>query len=107
MKQILFCFSILLLPGMGLSAGQDAPHIIGSELSILWVIPFVGILLSIAIFPLITPHFWHRHFGKISFFWAAVLIIPFIIKHGLSIILYELILIITWNYNCYYFIFVH
>ena len=98
MKQILFCFFILLLPGMGFSAGQDAPHIIGSELSILWVIPFVGILLSIAIFPLIIPHFWHRHFGKISFFWAAVLIIPFIIKHGLSIILYELIHVTLLEY---------
>jgi len=85
MKQILFCFSIFLLPVIGFSAGQDAPHIIGSELSILWVIPFVGILFSIAVLPLTTPHFWHRNFGKITFFWAAVFIIPFIIKHGLSI----------------------
>ena len=98
MKQILFCFSILLLPVIGFSASQDAPHIIGSELSILWVIPFVGILLSIAVLPLTIPHFWHRHFGKISFFWAAVLIIPFIIKHGLSIILYELIHVTLLEY---------
>lgn len=98
MKQILFYFSILLLPGIGFSASQDAPHIIGSELSILWVIPFVGILLSIAIFPLTIPHFWHRHFGKISFFWGAVLIIPFIIKHGLSITLYELIHVTLLEY---------
>ncbi len=45
----------------------------------LWsIIPFVGILLSIAIFPLVAEHFWHHHFGKISAFWALLLAIPFI-----------------------------
>ncbi|MBU2499703.1 sodium:proton antiporter, partial [bacterium] len=32
----------------------------------LWTaIPFAGILLSIALFPLVAPHFWHRHFPKV------------------------------------------
>jgi len=43
------------------------------------VIPFVGILLSIALLPLLAPHFWHRHFGKISAFWALGLAVPFVI----------------------------
>ena len=46
----------------------------------LWsCIPFVGMLLSIALFPLLAPEFWHHHFGKVSAFWAAVLGIPFLI----------------------------
>ena len=40
----------------------------GENLGILWVLPFVGILLSIAIFPLVAEHFWHHNFGKISYF---------------------------------------
>ena len=36
-------------------------------------------LLSIALFPLLAPEFWHHHFGKISAFWAAALGIPFLI----------------------------
>ncbi|KFO66900.1 sodium:proton antiporter [Smithella sp. SCADC] len=45
----------------------------------LWsVLPFVGILLSIALIPLAFPHFWHNHFPKVSFFWALVFAIPFI-----------------------------
>ena len=32
-----------------------------AELSIFWVIPFIGILLSIAIFPLINAHFWEKN----------------------------------------------
>ncbi|NOY22387.1 MAG: sodium:proton antiporter, partial [Acidobacteria bacterium] len=42
------------------------------------IIPFLGILLSIALFPLLAPHFWHHHFGKASTFWALLFAIPFL-----------------------------
>ncbi len=46
----------------------------------LWtVIPFVGILLSIALGPLIAPHFWHNHFPKVSALWALIFAVPFLI----------------------------
>ncbi len=46
----------------------------------LWTaIPFVGILLSIALGPLVAPHFWHHHFPKISAMWALLFAIPFLI----------------------------
>ena len=44
-----------------------AVHIGLGEVLPLWsVLPFIGILLSIAIFPLMAPVFWHHNFGKIS-----------------------------------------
>ncbi|MCU0847677.1 MAG: sodium:proton antiporter [Spirochaetes bacterium] len=43
------------------------------------VLPFAGILLSIALFPLLAPHFWHRHFPKVAAFWALVFAVPFVI----------------------------
>ncbi len=55
---------------------------LGDRLPLWSVIPFVGILLSIAIFPLVAPHFWHHHFGKISAFWALVFALPFWIAYG-------------------------
>ncbi|MBN2040255.1 MAG: sodium:proton antiporter [Spirochaetes bacterium] len=49
----------------------------------LWsVIPFVGILLSIALFPLLASRFWHHNFGKVSAFWAAVITVPMLIAYG-------------------------
>ncbi len=54
---------------------------IGEVLPLWSVIPFVGILLSIALFPLFAPHFWHHHFPKISAFWALVFAIPFLIVY--------------------------
>ena len=39
------------------------------------VIPFLGVLLSIALFPLFAAHFWERHYGKISAVWVVVAIV--------------------------------
>ena len=50
--------------------------------SFLWIVPFAGLLLSIAIFPLIDEHFWHKNFGKISAFWAFLFSFPFIFQFG-------------------------
>ena len=57
------------------------PADIGSILPLWSVLPFVGILLSIALFPLFAPRFWHHHFPKVSAFWALVLAIPFLIAY--------------------------
>jgi len=89
MKNILL--KLFLLMSMTLASSGNVPHLDGSELSILWVIPFAGILLSIAIFPLIAPQFWHHNFGKISAFWAILFIGPFLFSVGFSITLYEIL----------------
>ena len=85
---------LILLPSMVFSAGAEhgtAPHLNGEGLAIFWVIPFVGILLSIAVLPLVAAQFWHHNFGKVSLFWAASLILPFLFDQGLEVTLYELL----------------
>ena len=56
----------------------------GALLGPWWALPFAGILLSIALFPLIAPGFWHRHFGKIAAAWAIALLAPFAYTYGLG-----------------------
>jgi len=58
---------------------SEAPHELGTVLPLWTIIPFAGILLSIAIFPLVAPHFWHNHFGKVSTFWGLVVAAPFLL----------------------------
>ncbi|MCH8068791.1 MAG: sodium:proton antiporter [Candidatus Marinimicrobia bacterium] len=70
---------------------QSIPHMDGTELTLPWVIPFAGILLSIAIFPLVAPRIWHHHFGKISAFWALVLLILMLMKFGIGVTGFELL----------------
>lgn len=65
--------------GHGDAHGGAHHGIDGSKLELWMGIPFVGILLSIALFPLIAPHFWHKHFPKISAFWGLLLAVPLLV----------------------------
>ena len=74
------------------------PHLHGADLGLIWGVPFAGILLSIAVFPLIAPHFWERHFGKISALWTACVIVPMAFIVGWETTLFELIHLVTLEY---------
>jgi len=65
-----------------LGAPAQAAALDGSQLSPMWAVPFVGILLSIAIWPLAGPHVWHHHFGKIAAGWALLFLLPFAYVFG-------------------------
>ncbi len=45
-------------------------------------IPFVGILLCIAVMPLITPNWWEHHQPLIVVMWSLLFVIPCAILHG-------------------------
>jgi Na+/H+ antiporter NhaD/arsenite permease-like protein len=83
-------------------AKSDTAHGSGhanlGEILPLWsCIPFAGMLLSIALFPLMAPELWHHHFGKVSAFWAATLGIPFLIVFK-GAALYEILHIVLVDY---------
>jgi len=67
---------LLIFPTDG--CAKEAAGNIGVELPLWSILPFAGILLSIALMPLFTPHFWHHHFPKVSAFWAIVFVMPFL-----------------------------
>ena len=82
-------FTLMLVAGLGTAglafgagAGGDGKYLPGAELNLLWVLPFVGILLSIAFMPLFLPRLWHHHFGKISLFWALSFLVPCMLVYG-------------------------
>jgi Na+/H+ antiporter NhaD/arsenite permease-like protein len=86
MKRFSYFLSIFLLSlfavavsGFACAASASTGSVdIGSLLPLWSVLPFAGILLSIALLPLWTPHFWHHHFPKVSAFWALVFALPFL-----------------------------
>ena len=67
---------------LALAAPAHAAELDGRQLSALWGLPFVGILLSIAVWPLAGPHFWHHHFGKIAAAWSLAFLLPFAAVFG-------------------------
>jgi Na+/H+ antiporter NhaD/arsenite permease-like protein len=62
--------------------GAAAAELDGRQLSPVWALPFVGILLSIAVMPLLVPRFWHHHFGKVAAAWSLVFLVPFALTFG-------------------------
>lgn len=75
----LFCF----LPHNAYAVDFDV-----STLSLGWGAPFAGILLSIALFPLLLPTIWHHHYGKIIAIWTLLFVVPFGITFGADTITY-------------------
>ena len=75
------CLVVLtaFLPSLAFAADFD-----GSRLNLLWAIPFAGILLSIALMPLMVPSFWHHHFGKVSAAWTLAFFLPFAYLFGVG-----------------------
>ncbi len=67
----------LMFPAWAMAADFN-----GAALSPLWGVPFAGILLSIALFPLLAPGFWHHHYGKIAAAWALAFVLPFAATYG-------------------------
>lgn len=62
----------------------------GAALTLPWALPFAGMLLSIAVCPLVAPLFWHHHFGKIAAAWALAFVVPFAYVFGAGAAVHEL-----------------
>lgn len=69
--------ALFALPGLACAADLD-----GGRLSMLWGVPFAGLLLSIALVPLFAPIFWHHHFGKVAAAWGLAFLVPFAVVFG-------------------------
>lgn len=57
------------------TTGISAPHLA-------WAVPFAGLLLSIALLPVLAPRFWHRWFPLVALGWAAAYLLPFAALNG-------------------------
>jgi Na+/H+ antiporter NhaD/arsenite permease-like protein len=78
MKSVLLAFCLTLLPQPALAA----PALDGAAMAWPWALPFLGMLLSIATGPLLFPHVWHRHYGKIAAAWGLLTLLPIALVHG-------------------------
>jgi len=83
---------------LGTALALLAPHAFAAEgglnggaLSPLWVVPFAGILLSIALAPVTASAFWHHHFGKTTAFWSLAFLIPFALNYGIGLAAREVV----------------
>jgi len=66
-------------------APTQAAPLDGAALTWPWALPFLGILMTIAIAPLLMPRFWQRHYGKLAFVWSALAVVPLAALYGLPV----------------------
>jgi Na+/H+ antiporter NhaD/arsenite permease-like protein len=88
-----FCAVAFLFPGVAQAATLD-----GAALNWPWALPFAGILLSIAIGPLLFRNFWHHHYGKFAFVWAVLALAPMAALHGADTALAALVHALLGDY---------
>jgi len=81
----------------GAHDGHHAHGVDGGGLGVVWVLPFAGMLLSIALGPLVVPNFWHHHYGKVAAGWIAVFAVPFLASFG-GDAFYEILHIVLLDY---------
>jgi Na+/H+ antiporter NhaD/arsenite permease-like protein len=62
-------FGLFLCQPALAAAGLD-----GRSMSFAWAIPLIGMLACIATGPLLFPHVWEHHYGKIAFGWGALVV---------------------------------
>ena len=78
----LFAAAIVLGFDVLVPDAANAASLNGAALSWTWALPFAGILLSIALGPLLFKAFWHRHYGKFAFVWATLALAPMAALYG-------------------------
>jgi Na+/H+ antiporter NhaD/arsenite permease-like protein len=66
----------------GATGASAAGDIGGATMGVAWALPFAGMLLSIALGPILFPHLWEHHYGKFAAFWAVLVLVPLVLLRG-------------------------
>jgi len=90
--------SFALMLFLALSPPAEAAGVSGAGMSLAWGLPFAGLLLSIALMPLLAGHLWHHHYGKIAAGWALLLVLPFAVAYGPEVAVSEVWHILLQEY---------
>ena len=70
----------------------------GASMAWPWALPFAGILVSIALGPLLAPKIWHAHYGKIVLAWAVLTIVPLAVLRGATVALSTVLYVTLSDY---------
>ena len=89
MKRILFTLTVILtclvcMPEQVLAAGTESVDL-GSSLPLWSCIPFAGMLLCIALLPLVKAEWWEEKKSLVVAFWSLLFLIPFAFAYGFGI----------------------
>ena len=82
MKKVLVFLAALMVLCMPVMATGEGAHAAAAGVPLWLCIPFAGILLSIAVFPLVRAEWWEEHQPIVVAFWSVLFLIPFTVMFG-------------------------
>ena len=74
--------ALLTLSAPPVFANEAAHELVNTSLPVWSIIPFVGMLLSIAIIPLFKGEWWEKNMKWVSLGWSLIFLIPFSAAYG-------------------------
>ena len=84
---------------MAFASAEGGHHVNLGEMLPLWsCIPFVGMLLSIAIVPLVKPHWWEHNMLKVAIGWSLLFLVPFGIVFGAGLLTFQIVEVVLLDY---------
>ncbi len=81
-RSIILAVCLCLVNMEANAAGLD-----GQSMNPMWGLPFIGILFSISLGPLLFSRIWHRYYGLIGAGWSLAVLIPMMILQGADVTL--------------------
>ena len=89
---------LLLLSAPTAFANGAAHELVNAQLPVWSIIPFVGMLLSIAVIPLIQGDWWAENMKWVSLGWSLIFLIPFSIAYSVNEGLFRLLESVLLDY---------
>ena len=80
------------------ASSESGSKSLGAELPLTWCIPFVCMLLCIAVMPLIAGEWWDKHKQWAVAGWSLLFLIPFAIFHGFGTMGEQLLEVMIGDY---------
>ena len=94
---MLLC-TLMMTPAVSMAAQSGAAEELGNSLSLWYCIPFAGMLLCIAICPLVIGGLWEKYKPVAVILWSLAFLIPFAINFGGSETLEQLLEVVFGDY---------
>ena len=81
---LLSALTLLMAGAPAVFANEGVHEVVGQTLPVWSVIPFAGMLLSIAIVPLIKPEWWAKNMLSVAIAWSVAFLVPFAVAYGMG-----------------------
>lgn len=95
---VVFLMMLVMMQSVTAFAAQEETVDLGHMLPLWSIVPFAGMLLSIAVFPLVKDAWWEKNKGYVVAFWSLLFLVPFAIGYGAEVAAEQFLEVVFGDY---------